>query len=62
MSREIFRDILIDVFRGNVSEADRQVEQVVYDNTYNLSDEYARIKQDRANFDLAKFKRMCYNK
>lgn len=62
MSREIFRDILIDVFRGNVSEADRQVEQVVYDNTYNLSDEYARIKQDRANFNLAKFKRMCYNK
>lgn len=62
MGREIFRDILIDVFRGNVSEADRQVEQVVYDNTYNLLDEYARIKQDRANFDLAKLRRMCYNK
>ena len=62
MSREIFRDILIDVFRGNVSEADRQVEQVVYDNTYNLPDEYARIRQDRANFDLAKLRRMCYNK
>ena len=60
--RTVFRNVLLNIYGGNRGAAEQEAETVVYDNTYNLSDDYDRIKQDRVNFDLAKFKRMCYNK
>ena len=59
--RTVFRNVLLNIYGGNRGAAEQEAETVVYDNTYNLSDDYDRIKQDRVNFDLAKFKRMCYN-
>ena len=60
--RTVFRNVLLNIYGGNRGAAEQESETVVYDNTYNLSDDYARIRQDRANFDLAKLKRICYNK
>ena len=60
--RTVFRNVLLNIYGGNRGAAEQESETVVYDNTYNLSDDYDRIKQDRINYELAKFKRMCYNK
>lgn len=59
--RTVFRNVLLNIYGGNRGAAEQEAETVVYDNTYNLSDNYDRIKQDRINYELAKFKRMCYN-
>ena len=59
--RTVFRNVLLNIYGGNRGAAEQESETVVYDNTYNLSDDYDRIKQDRINYELAKFKRMCYN-
>ena len=54
-------EILTNLFDGNVGEARQQAESVLYDNTYSLTEERDRIRQDKANFDLAKLHRTCYN-
>ena len=59
--RTVFRNVLLNIYGGNRGAAEQEAETVIYDNTYNLSDNYDRIKQDRINYELAKFKRMCYN-
>ena len=61
MSKKEFSEILTSLLNGNAGAAEQEAETVIYDNTYNLSDDYDRIKQDRINYELAKFKRMCYN-
>ena len=61
MSKKDFAEILTSLLNGNAGAAEQEAETVIYDNTYNLSDDYDRIKQDRINYELAKFKRMCYN-
>ena len=44
-----FKEILTSLFNGNVGEAEQAVETISYDNTFNLSEEYDRRKQDRIN-------------
>lgn len=61
MSKKDFAEILTSLFNGNSGEARETAENILYDNTYNLEEDYERIRQDRANFDLAKLKRICYN-
>ena len=60
--RTVFRNVLLNIYGGHRGAAEQESETVIYDNTYNLSDDYDRIKQDRINYELAKLKRMCYNK
>lgn len=62
MSNTEFKKILLSVYNGNAGKAREAAETVRYDNTSDLSEEWERIRQDRANFDLAKLRRMCYNK
>lgn len=61
MSKSEFAEILTSLFNGNAGEARETAENILYDNTYNLEEDYERIRQDRANFDLAILKRICYN-
>ena len=56
-----FKEILTALFNGNAGQAEQTAETVLYDNTYNLTENYERIRQDKINFELAKLKRMCYN-
>ena len=61
MSKKDFAEILTSLLNGNAGAAEQEADTVVYDNTYNLSEDYDRIRQDRINYELAKFKRICYN-
>lgn len=61
MNKSEFAEILTSLFNGNAGEARETAENILYDNTYDLTEEWQRIRQDRANFDLAKLKRICYN-
>ena len=57
-----FKEILTSLFNGNVGEAEQAVETISYDNTFNLSEEYDRRKQDRINyFEALKLKRLAEN-
>ena len=57
-----FKEILTALFNGNVGEAEQAVETISYDNTFNLSEEYDRRKQDRINyFEVLKLKRLAEN-
>ena len=57
-----FKEILTSLFNGNVEEAEQAVETISYDNTFNLSEEYDRRKQDRINyFEVLKLKRLAEN-
>ena len=57
-----FKEILTSLFNGNVGEAEQTAETVSYDNTFNLSEEYDRRKQDRINyFEVLKLKRLSEN-
>lgn len=56
-----FKEILTSLFNGNAGEAEQTAETILYDNTYDLTEEWQRIRQDKANFELAKLRRMCYN-
>lgn len=56
-----FKEILTALFNGNAGQAEQTAETVLYDNTYDLTEEWQRIRQDKANFELAKLRRMCYN-
>ena len=57
-----FKEILTSLFNGNVGEAEQAVETISYDNTFNLSEEYDRRKQDRINYlEVLKLKRLAEN-
>lgn len=61
MNKSEFAEILTSLFNGNLGEARQTAENILYDNTYNLDEDYERIRQDKANFELAKLRRICYN-
>ena len=50
MSKSDFAEILTALFNGNAGEAKRTAETISYDDTFNISDEYDRRKQDRINY------------
>ena len=56
--RTVFRNVLLNVYGGNRGAAEQTAETVIYDNTYNLSDDYDRIKQDRINYEIKKHNRI----
>ena len=57
-----FKEIFTSLFNGNVGEAEQTAETVSYDNTFNISDEYDKRKQDRINyFEVLKLKRLSEN-
>ena len=56
-----FKEILTSLFNGNAGQAEQTAETILYDNTYDLTEEWQRIRQDKANFELAKLRRICYN-
>ena len=56
--RTVFRNVLLNIYGGNRGAAEQEAETVVYDNTYNLSEEYDRIKQNRINYEIKKHSRI----
>ena len=50
MNKSDFAEILTALFNGNAGEARQVSEQMLYDDTFNISDEYDRRKQDRINY------------
>ena len=56
--RTVFRNVLLNIYGGNRGAAEQESETVIYDNTYNLSDNYDRIKQDRVNYEIKKHNRI----
>ena len=50
MNKSDFAEILTSLFNGNAGEARQVSEQMSYDDTFNISDEYDRRKQDRINY------------
>ena len=57
-----FKEILTNLFNGNVGEAEQTAETISYDSVFNISDEYDRRKQDRVNyFETLKLRRMTEN-
>lgn len=62
MNKSDFAEIFTSLFNGNASEARQVSEQMLYDDTFNLSDEYDRRKQDRINyFEVLKLRRLMEN-
>ena len=56
--RTVFRNVFLNIYGGNRGAAEQTAETVIYDNTYNLSDDYDRIKQDRINYEIKKHSRI----
>ena len=50
-----FTEILTSLYNGNRGEAQQAAEVIKYDNTFSLSEEYDRRKQDRLNYEAMKF-------
>lgn len=50
-----FSTILTGLFSGNRGEAQQAAEIIRYDNTFSLSEEYDRRRQDRLNYEVMKF-------
>ena len=62
MNKSDFAEIFTSLFNGNASEARQLSEQISYDDTFNISDEYDRRKQDRINyFEVLKLRRLTEN-
>ena len=62
MNKSDFAEIFTSLFNGNASEARQVSEQMSYDDTFNLSEEYDRRKQDRINyFEVLKLRRLTEN-
>ena len=62
MNKSDFAEIFTSLFNGNASEARQVSEQMSYDDTFNISDEYDRRKQDRINyFEVIKLRRLTEN-
>ena len=56
--REALINVPLNAYGGNRGAAEQEAETVIYDNTYNLPDDYARIKQDRVNYEIKKHSRI----
>ena len=57
-----FKEIFTSLFNGNAGEAEQAAETISYDNTFNLSEEYDRRKQDRINyFEYLKLRKSAEN-
>ena len=57
-----FKEIFTSLFNGNAGEAEQTAETISYDNTFNISDEYDRRKQDRINyFEYLKLRKTTEN-
>ena len=57
-----FKEIFTSLFNGNAGEAEQAAETISYDNTFNLSEEYDRRKQDRINyFEYLKLRKTTEN-
>ena len=62
MNKSDFAEIFTSLFNGNASEARQVSEQMSYDDTFNISDEYDKRKQDRINyFEVIKLRRLTEN-
>ena len=62
MNKSDFAEIFTSLFNGNAGEARQVSEQMSYDDTFNISDEYDRRKQDRINyFEVLKLRRLTEN-
>jgi len=62
MSYTSFTEILTSLYNGNRGEAQQAAEAIKYDNTFNLSEEYDRRRQDRLNYEAMKFhKTLAYS-
>ena len=62
MNKSDFAEIFTSLFNGNASEARQISEQMSYDDTFNLSEEYDKRKQDRINyFEVLKLRRLTEN-
>ena len=62
MNKSDFAEIFTSLFNGNAGEAERTAEAISYDNTFNLSEEYDRRKQDRINyFEYLKLRKSAEN-
>lgn len=62
MNKSDFAEILTSLFNGNAGEAEQAAETVSYDNTFNISDEYDRRKQDRIDyFEVLKLRKSAEN-
>ena len=62
MNKSDFAEILTSLFNGNAGEAERLSETISYDNTFNISDEYDKRKQDRINyFEYLKLRKSAEN-
>ena len=62
MNKSDFAEIFTSLFNGNASEARQVSEQMSYDDTFNISDEYDKRKQDRINyFEVLKLRRLTEN-
>ena len=62
MNKSDFAEIFTSLFNGNASEARQVSEQMSYDDTSNISDEYDKRKQDRINyFEVIKLRRLTEN-
>ena len=62
MNKSDFAEIFTSLFNGNASEAKQVSEQMSYDDTFNISDEYDRRKQERINyFEVIKLRRLTEN-
>lgn len=55
MGNTSFTEILTALYNGNRGEAQQAAEIVRYDNTFSLSEEYNRRRQDRLNYEAMKF-------
>ena len=50
MNKSDFAEIFTSLFNGNASEARQISEQMSYDDTFNISDEYDIQTQERINY------------
>lgn len=62
MNKSDFAEIFTSLFNGNASEARQVSEKMLYDDTFNIAEEYDRRKQDRINyFEVLKLRRLMEN-
>lgn len=57
MNYTSFTEIFTSLYNGNRGEAQQAAEAIKYDNTFNLSEEFERQKQYRANYEALRLKK-----
>lgn len=61
MNKSEFAEILTSLFNGNSGEARQTAENITYNDSFDIKEEWERKQQDRINYQLAKRYRVCYN-